>query len=128
MEKVIVTRHTALVDFLREQGIEGDVVSHASEETVKGKHVFGVLPMRLAALCGRFTEVTLQIPAELRGKELSLQDINACNPVLTDWIVRPEHSVRMLKDCIYPSEDVDGVLAQIVRLDGEGWRMIKAGE
>ena len=91
MEKVIVTRHPALVEFLAEQGIVGEVVSHADEETVRGKHVFGVLPMRLAALCGRFTEVTLQLPAELRGKELSLEEIKACNPTLTTFkVVRVE--------------------------------------
>ena len=87
MKKVIVTRHTALVEFLKELGVEGEVVAHATEETVAGKHVFGVLPMRLAAEAGRFTEVSLNVPAELRGKELSLEEIKACNPTLTTFKV-----------------------------------------
>ena len=52
-----------------------------------GKHVFGVLPMRLAALAGRFTEVTLQVPAELRGKELTLEEVNSLNPTLVTYKV-----------------------------------------
>ena len=87
MEKVIVTRHPALVEFLRELGVEGSVVSHATEETVKGKHVFGVLPFRLASKCGRFTEVSLNIPAEWRGKEIPLEVMRGLNPILTTWKV-----------------------------------------
>ena len=87
MEKVIVTRHPALVEFLKELGVEGEVVSHATEETVRGKHVFGVLPMRLAAEAGKFTEVTLLVPPELRGKELTLEEVNSLNPTLTTFKV-----------------------------------------
>ena len=51
MEKILVTRHEALVEFLQKQGLEFDmVVSHADAETVKGKDVYGVLPLHLAAL------------------------------------------------------------------------------
>lgn len=87
MEKVIVTRHPALVEFLKELGVVGEVVSHATEETVEGKHVFGVLPFRLAAKCGKFTEVTINIPAEWRGKEIPLEVMRDLNPTLTTWKV-----------------------------------------
>lgn len=91
MEKVIVTRHPALVEFLAELGVKGTVVSHANEETVRGKHVFGVLPMRLAAEAGKFTEVSLLVPAELRGKELTLEEVKSLNPALTTYkVVRVE--------------------------------------
>ena len=91
MEKIIVTRHPALVGFLKELGVEGQVVSHADEETVRGKHVYGVLPMRLACLAGKFTEVSLIVPPELRGKELTLEEIKGLNPILTTYkVVRIE--------------------------------------
>jgi hypothetical protein len=38
---------------------------------VCGKHVFGVLPLSLAAEAERVMEIPLRLPAELRGKELS---------------------------------------------------------
>lgn len=76
--KIIVTRHQALVEHLREIGLcaEADiVVSHATPECVRGKDVIGVLPLRLAALAASVTEIPLDIPAELRGQELTLDQI-----------------------------------------------------
>lgn len=75
---VIVTRHPGLIDYLRELGVATEtteVVSHATPETVSGKHVCGVLPHNLSCLCLTFTEVPLAIPAELRGKELTLEEV-----------------------------------------------------
>ncbi len=75
---LVVTRHPALVTFLIEKGYispESEVVEHASAETVHGKHVWGVLPHSLSCLTKSFTEVPMNIPAELRGKELSIEDM-----------------------------------------------------
>lgn len=85
---IIVTRHPALVQYLAEHGITGEVVSHADESTVTGRDVVGVLPMRLAALARSFIEVSMVIPAEFRGKELTLENIRAFNPVLTEYSVQ----------------------------------------
>lgn len=80
MEKIelVVTRHPGLVDYLKELGLAGpgvEVVSHASPEAVSGKRVCGVLPHSLSCLCETFTEVPLVLPAELRGKELTLEQM-----------------------------------------------------
>lgn len=76
MKKILITRHEALVEFLQKQGLEFDmVVSHADAETVKGKDIYGVLPLHLAALANTITSVDLNLPAEMRGKELSLEDV-----------------------------------------------------
>jgi len=76
---IIVTRHPALVEYLQEQGIvvqgECDQVSHATPEDVRGKHVIGVLPLRLAAEAATVTEIPLDIPPELRGTELSIEQL-----------------------------------------------------
>lgn len=72
---VVVTRHPALVELLRELGmIEDDtlILSHASEEDLQGKDVIGVLPLHLAAVAHTVTEIPLVLKPEDRGQELSL--------------------------------------------------------
>lgn len=74
--KVLVTRHEALVEYFKELGIKFDkVISHATEEDVCGNDVYGVLPLRLASFTNTVTSIDMNIPAEMRGKELSLEDI-----------------------------------------------------
>ena len=75
---VVVTRHPALVEYLTELGVVPagtEVVTHATAEQVRGRHVFGVLPLHLAAEAASVTEVTLHVPAELRGVELTLEQV-----------------------------------------------------
>ena len=75
IETIVVTRHAALVELLRERGIIGEgarVIEHASPEDVRGKHVIGVLPLALAALAASVTEIPLRLTPEMRGKELDL--------------------------------------------------------
>jgi len=78
MIDLIVTRHPGLVEYLRELGLVSpscEVISHASPKAVKGKHVCGVLPHSLSCLCTSFTEVPLSLPAELRGQELTVEQV-----------------------------------------------------
>jgi len=75
MEPLIVTRHLALVELLRERGLvaEGvEVLAHATPEQIRGRHVFGVLPLALAAEAESVTEIPLRLTPEQRGQELSL--------------------------------------------------------
>lgn len=74
---VIVTRHPALVQYLAELGYTGKVVAHATADDVRGQHVIGVLPLRLAALAASITEVPMDIPPDLRGVELTLELVRA---------------------------------------------------
>ena len=74
--KVLVTRHEALVEYFKELGIKFDkVISHATAEDVTGNDVYGVLPLHLASLANTVTTIDMDLPAEMRGKELSLSDI-----------------------------------------------------
>jgi putative CRISPR-associated protein (TIGR02620 family) len=78
---VVVTRHPALVTYLREEGLipeDCPVLEHVSEEDVRGRHVIGVLPLHLAASAARVTEVPLDVPLEWRGQELTLAQVRAC--------------------------------------------------
>lgn len=75
---LIVTRHQGLVEYLQEIGLAGNdvqVVSHATPENVAGKRLCGVLPHSLSCLCETFTEVPLNLPADLRGVELTLEQV-----------------------------------------------------
>lgn len=73
---VCVTRHPALVEYLREIGLACDqVIAHAAPADVAGRDVIGVLPLHLAALAGSVIEVPLNVPAEMRGRELTLAEI-----------------------------------------------------
>lgn len=73
---LVVTRHQGLLDFLVEQGIEYDEhLTHATAEDLKGKSVLGVLPVHLACECEFFTELEMNIPLEMRGKELDVNQV-----------------------------------------------------
>lgn len=77
-KKKIVTRHQALVAYLLETGVVDEatpVITHATPDDVRGAHVIGVLPLSLAALAARVTEVPLRLAPEDRGKELSLERV-----------------------------------------------------
>ena len=77
-EKIVVTRHPGLVEFLVSRGVVGadvQVIEHATADQVRGKHVFGVLPLHLAREAACVTEIPLNIPQELRGKELSVEQV-----------------------------------------------------
>lgn len=76
MRKIIVARHPALVQYLIERGVcpEGTpVVAHATPEVVRHNHVYGVLPLHLAAEAALVTEVPLALTPEDRGVELSIE-------------------------------------------------------
>ena len=72
---IVVTRHNGLLEYLSQEGCTWDeVISHVTDPNVlNGKNVLGVLPVNLAARCETFTELAMNIPAELRGKELTAE-------------------------------------------------------
>ena len=83
---LIVTRHPGLVEYLIEAGVVSsnvEVITHASPQAITGRHVCGVLPHSLSCLTASFTEVPLRLTPELRGKELTVEDVRAiaCPPV-----------------------------------------------
>jgi hypothetical protein len=76
-DKIVVTRHKGLVQLLIKRGIiaEGTpVIEHATVDTVRDKHVIGVLPLSLAVHAAKVTEIVMTLPLELRGKDLSLAE------------------------------------------------------
>jgi len=89
--EIVVTRHPSLVNYLEEMGLTSknvQVLTHAGPDDVKGKDVCGVLPHSLSCLTASFTEVPLVLPAELRGTELTLEQIKRYAKPPVTYIVR----------------------------------------
>ena len=75
---IVITRHPALVRVMIEDGVIEDgvkVIPHASVDDVRGKHVYGVLPLAFAAEAAQVTVPDLRVPAEMRGKELTVEQV-----------------------------------------------------
>ncbi|MCL6569667.1 MAG: hypothetical protein K6T35_12535 [Meiothermus silvanus] len=73
----VVTQHSGLVDYLREQGYPVDEVkTHVqSAEEIQGRDVVGVLPPHLAAEANSVTTVNLRLSREDFGRELSVEEV-----------------------------------------------------
>lgn len=114
---IVVTRHAALVELLRERGIIGDdarVIAHATPNDVRGQHVIGVLPLSLAAIAASVTEVSLNLSPEDRGKELPIERLRE--------IAGPARSYKILAGSIEESP-IDGSIGFYVSefQDGPIW-------
>jgi putative CRISPR-associated protein (TIGR02620 family) len=100
--EIIVSRHQGLVDYLREIGLadaETQIISHASAEVVRGKRVCGVLPHSLSCLCETFTEVPLNLPQELRGTELTVEQVRQ--------FAGPPATYRVIGENSFPTDVVE---------------------
>ena len=96
MKTIIVTRHAAAVEFVNKWYEADEIKTHLTDEDIEGlktgDHVIGVLPINIAAkVCERtnrpVTILSMDVPPHLRGKELTLQDMEACNALLTKYVV-----------------------------------------
>lgn len=89
----LVSRHQGAIDFINSLGIEiHQQVPHLNlEEVNPGDVIYGTLPIHLAAeVCAkgaRYLHLTLNLPFELRGKEISLADLHLANPKLEEFKV-----------------------------------------
>ena len=75
---LVITRHNSLVEYAKEIGLideSAQIVSHATPDLVKDRHVIGVLPHSLSCLTASFTEIPLSLPPEKRGVELTIDDM-----------------------------------------------------
>jgi len=91
---LFVSRHRGAVAWAAAQGIHVDrQVMHLNPDDVRaGDTVIGSLPVHLAAaVCGlgaRYINLSLDMPRELRGKELSVDDMIRCHARLEEFQVR----------------------------------------
>jgi hypothetical protein len=105
MKALIVTRHSALVTYLREifpELIDADVITHVTtDDQVEGRYVYGVLPLRLARLALTVTEVPLELPQSLRGTELSLEQVRQYAGAPVEYHVRTPEELLEGGYCVY---------------------------
>jgi CRISPR-associated protein Csx16 len=80
MKAVIVTRHQGLLRWLEAHHPElmagAEVLPHiTAAEQIRGKVVVGNIPMALAAEAALVMAPTYEVPAELRGQELTAEQL-----------------------------------------------------
>ncbi|HWO99021.1 MAG TPA: CRISPR-associated protein Csx16 [Methylococcus sp.] len=81
MTTYLITRHPGTRQWAEEEGIMVDaLLDHLDVEQIQpGDVVIGTLPVHLAAeVCvrgGRYVHLTLELPFEVRGRELTPQDM-----------------------------------------------------
>ena len=85
---IIVTRHEGAVEWLRRQGIEGKVITHATGHDIVGQNVVGVLPFHLAALANSITTIDMDLPIEYRGKDITPEQMDECGAKLETYKVQ----------------------------------------
>ena len=92
----VITRHKALVDYLLDKDIikEGEykLIEHADYKDVEGQDVIGVLPLQLSAYAKSVTEVPLKLTPEMRGKELTFEEVEKIAQEPVQYIVREVNS------------------------------------
>lgn len=108
-QTIVITRHAALAEYLTEIGVIAPgarVLAHATEDDVRKRIVVGVLPLHLAALANAVVHVPLDIPAELRGAELTVEQVRAFARPVEVYVVK-QIALPGLAD----GEDADGEVA-----------------
>ncbi len=96
MTTYFISRHPGAREWAAGEGIAVDrVLAHFDPDCVRpGDVVLGTLPIHLVArVCargGRYLHLSLEIPPEWRGRELSAADLRACGARLEAYRVTAE--------------------------------------
>jgi putative CRISPR-associated protein (TIGR02620 family) len=91
MDNIIVTRHQGMVAWLRLHGIEGEVKESVKAADVKGRRVFGVLPLHLASEAAEVVTVSmpgLTVEQRKAGGDLTPAEMDAAGATLHAFVVR----------------------------------------
>lgn len=92
----VITRHKALLVYLLDKDIIKDgeykLIEHADYKDVEGQDVIGVLPLQLASYAKSLTEVPLKLTPEMRGKELTFEEVEKVAEKPVQYIVREVNS------------------------------------
>ena len=95
-----ITRHPGAIEWAARQGVSVDrQIAHLDPDDIQpGDIVIGTLPVQLAAqVCargGRFYNLSLDIPPEARGRELSADDLERYGARLEEYLINkrePDH-------------------------------------
>ena len=95
MTRYFVSRHTGAKNWAKIANINTDglkFVDHLNIDIIQqGDVVFGTLPVHLAGkVCekgGRYVHLSMTVPQELRGKELTPEEMRHCSASLQEFVV-----------------------------------------
>lgn len=99
MTTFFVTRHPGAIEWAARRGVHVDVhVAHLNPETItSGDTVIGILPVNLAARVSergaRYFNLSLDLPAEARGRELSADELETYGARLEGYVVRANENM-----------------------------------
>lgn len=109
MTSWFVSRHPGALEWATQQGLQVDrQVPHLNPAQVQaGDIVIGTLPVHLAAaVCQRdahYVNLSLDLPAHWRGRELNANELRQCNARLESFDIRPYPAAcRQLKPQHHP--------------------------
>jgi len=95
MTVYFITRHLGAAAWAVQNHVHFDLhLTHLNDiETLRQNDmVIGTLPMNIVAILNRkgvrYIHLSLQIPAELRGMELTAQQLDACQAALEEFEVK----------------------------------------
>lgn len=109
MTTTLITRHPGAIEWAARQGLQVDrQIAHLDPEEIQpGDVVIGTLPVNLAAqVCargGRHFNLTLHLPPEARGRELSADELERYGARLEEYSVR-HLADHISKQCNQPDE------------------------
>lgn len=90
-----VSRHPGAVEWAARRGLAADrLVTHLDPHDIRpGDVVVGILPVHLAAqVCtrgGRYLNLSVDLPPEMRGRELSADELERYGARLEEYTVHP---------------------------------------
>lgn len=93
MTTLFVSRHPGALQWAAEEGVAVDgLVTHLDPACIApGDIVIGTLPIHLAAqVCergGRYLHLSLELPPQWRGRELSAAELRGCGARLEEYTV-----------------------------------------
>lgn len=113
---IVITRHKALIEYLREIGLVDNrtqISTHCNDvEEIRGRTVIGPLPLHLAAEAASIVNIPLQIPQEMRGKELTLEQVR-------EFAGEPqEYTVRLQDNYYLAAKEKENKRTELCRQHG----------
>ena len=81
MTTYFISRHQGALEWIKKQGITVDLcLSHIEPEQIKkGDTILGTLPINIVAMINQqganYLHLSLQLPADKRGQELTVQEM-----------------------------------------------------
>jgi CRISPR-associated protein Csx16 len=90
MTTYFVSRHVGALDWAQREGLVAERVAHLDPNTINpGDIVLGTLPIQLAAEVtargARYLHLEIDLTPELRGQDLTADQMKDCNARLTEF-------------------------------------------